>query len=157
MSKTHWKKLNNPNYLGAYSLLGVTDELRVKIKEVKKEEVKGIDGKKDMCIIAYLYNEKPMILNSTNCKSIAKIHNTPFIDDWKNLDIIIYVKKIKAFGEFVDALRVKEILPEKEELTPAHKNWASAKKAIKNGTSIEKIKKAYKLTVENEKLLKDDK
>ena len=154
--KTHWKKLNNPDYIGAYELLGVTDELKVKIKEVKKTDVKGMDGKTEQCTVAYLYNQKPMILNSTNCKIITKIYDTPFIEDWKNLEITLVVRKVKAFGDTVDALRIKEAIPEKEQLTPKHPKWMDAKKAILNGTSVDQIKKKYSLSKENETLLTDE-
>lgn len=151
--KTHWKKLNNPNYIGAYELMGVTDELKVKIKEVKKENVKDMNGKEESCTVAYLYNQKPMILNATNCKTISKIYNTPFIDDWKDKEIVLIVSKIKAFGDIVDALRIKNVNPMREELTPNHAKWNDAIKAIKSGTSIESIRKKYDISEDNAKKL----
>jgi len=43
----------------------------------------------------------------------------------------------------------------KEELTPDHKKWDAAKKSLKNkSATLTAIKKKYKLTKENEKLLK---
>ena len=71
---THWKKLTNPNYLGAYSF-SEGEEKILTIKEVKTELVKGEDGKDEQCTIAYFAeNEKPMILNKTNCKIIQKLY-----------------------------------------------------------------------------------
>jgi hypothetical protein len=61
-----------------------------------------------MAIIAKIVGaKKPMILNKTNCKIIAKIHDTPYIEQWAGKSILIYAAKVKAFGEMVDALRVK--------------------------------------------------
>ena len=69
--KTHWKKLTNPNYLGAYSL-GDKQELNVTIDYVVRENVIGAGGKSEECTVAHMAKGKPMILNNTNCKIIAK-------------------------------------------------------------------------------------
>ena len=45
MAKTHFKKLMNPNYLGAYSL-DDGEDIILTIRNVKKEDVIGADGKK---------------------------------------------------------------------------------------------------------------
>jgi hypothetical protein len=151
--KTHWKKLTNPNYLGSYSI-EPGETLTVKLNKVVKEMVTGADSKKEECIVAYLQDQKPMILNKTNCKSIAKIYDSPFIEDWTGKNIILYVAKIKAFGDIVEALRVKEQLPELPELTPEHEKWQGAKKSITDKTyTIAQLKKHFKISPENEKLL----
>jgi hypothetical protein len=48
-----------------------------------------------------------MILNKTNCKIITKVLDTPYIDNWVGKSIVIYAAKVKAFGDMVEALRVK--------------------------------------------------
>lgn len=156
MEKTHWKKLHNPDYLGAYSLdqNGKYIELQVVIESVTKKPVKGPDGKDEECIIANLKGNKPMILNATNCKTLAKLFNSPHIEDWTNKKITIYVAKIKAFGDLHDALRIKPELPKKPTLTPDHAKWSDAKLAISNGnTTIEAIEAIYILSPENKNLL----
>lgn len=116
--KTHWKKLTNPNYLGAYSIEDGKD-LILTIKSVREEKVTGTDGKKDDCVVCYFYeNVKPMILNSTNLKMIAKLYRTNFIEDWVGKRIQVGIEQVKAFGDIVDALRVRKIIPkEKAEST----------------------------------------
>ena len=154
--KTHWKKLNNPDYIGAYELMtgdGPKD-LDVTIKSVTKEIVTGPNNRKDECIVAKLKGHKPFILNATNAKTIEKLADSPFIEDWHGLRITLYVAKVRAFGETVDALRVKDSLPKLPEFTPENPKWDAAKKAIKNGsTDIESIRKSYTLSKANEKLL----
>lgn len=158
-TKHHWRQLHNPDFLGAYSLMnteGKYTELIVKLKSVYKKEVKGEDGKDSECIIGEVHGNKPMIINATNAKTLAKIFDSPIVEDWINKPITLCVKKIKAFGETVDALRVSNILPEikKPELTPAHSKWAGALKAMQLGnTTIEAIKASYILSPENEKTL----
>lgn len=104
---THWKKLTNPNYIGAYDLQP-GQEVKITIKSVAKELVKGSDGKEESCIVAKLEGtQKPMILNKTNCRIISANLNTPYIEEWVGKSITIYAAKIKAFGEVTEALRVK--------------------------------------------------
>ncbi len=108
---THWKKLTNPNYLGAYSIEKGQD-LILTIKYIQEEKVIGTDGKKDDCVVChFVENAKPMILNSTNMKTIAKLYNTPYIEEWVGKKIQIGIEKIKAFGEIVEALRIRNKIP----------------------------------------------
>lgn len=113
--KTHWKKLNNPDYLGAYAFQPGEEKV-VTIKEVKRETVFNPSSSgKEECTVAYFVEDvKPMILNATNCKTIQRVWGTPFIEDWKNRKITLRVKKISAFGEMVDAVRVSPDRPEAE-------------------------------------------
>ena len=112
MSETHWKKLINPDYLGAYSLDPGKDMV-LTIRQVKKELITGTDGKKEECIVCYWQEEqKPMILNVTNCKMIAKLLKTPYIERWAGHRIQIGAEVVSAFGEKVEALRVRKTLPE---------------------------------------------
>lgn len=111
MAQTHWKKLANPNYLGAYSIDDGKD-LILTVRKVVQETVIGADGKKEDCIVCYWQeNQKPMILNVTNCKTIQKLLSTPYIEQWAGHRLQIGVEKVKAFGDLVDALRIRKKLP----------------------------------------------
>lgn len=115
MSKTHWKKLANPDYIGAYALDPGKD-LILTIKSVAEENVIGADGKKEDCIVMrFRENVKPMIVNATNAKTIQKIYHTPYIEDWAGCKIQLYVAQVKAFGEVVDALRIRPSVPKMEQ------------------------------------------
>lgn len=153
--KTHYRRLVNPHYIGAYSL-DPGQELNVTIDRVVREVVAGPDGKKEECTVAYLKGQKPFILNSTNSKMISKVLKSPYIEDWAGKTITLYAAKIKAFGEELEALRVRPTLPTitKPELTPTHAKWRGAVTAVKAGnTTIEAIKSAYVLSEANEALL----
>ena len=116
MSETHWKKLINPDYLGAYSLDPGKDMV-LTIRQVKKELITGTDGKKEECIVCYWQEEqKPMILNVTNCKMIAKLLKTPYIERWAGHRIQIGAEVVSAFGEKVEALRVRKQLSEEKQV-----------------------------------------
>lgn len=113
MSKTHWKKLTNPNYLGSYAFQP-GEEKTVTIKEVKREIVQNQNGKEE-CTVAYFVEDiKPLILNKTNADAIAKVWGTPYIEDWANRKITLKVKRVSAFGEMVDAVRVSRERPADE-------------------------------------------
>lgn len=107
---THWKKLTNPNYIGSHDFQP-GQELTVTIETISNEMVKCFDGKaikEEACIVAKLKGaKKPLILNKTNCKIIARNLDTPYIEEWSGKTITLYVAKVKAFGEFVEAIRIK--------------------------------------------------
>ena len=112
MSETHWKKLINPDYLGAYSLEAGQDMV-LTIGTVKKEVITGAGGKKEECIVCHWQeDQKPMILNVTNCKAIAKIAGTPYIEKWSGIRIQIGADVTKFGGELVECLRVRKDPPE---------------------------------------------
>lgn len=109
--KTHYKKLSNPNYIGSHDLFdeyGKAKDYTLTIKTVVKEMVKGMEGKEEELVVCYFDGaKKPMILNKTNLKIISKKLDSPFIEDWKGKQVTLYVAKVKAFGEVVDALRIR--------------------------------------------------
>ncbi len=110
--KTHWKKLTNPDYLGSYAFDPGVDKV-LTIKSVANEVVTGADGKKETCVVMrFVEPEKPLILNTTNSKTINKIHKTPYIEEWAGKKIQLFVQEgVKAFGETVDAVRVRPYIP----------------------------------------------
>lgn len=108
---THWKRLTNPDYLGAYAF----DQGEIKtvtIDHVNTEVVQNQTGSKEECIVAHFSeNVKPLILNKTNCKTIEKIYGTAYIEEWHGKQIQLQVKKVSAFGDVVDAVRVMNSMP----------------------------------------------
>lgn len=151
---THWKLLTDQNYIGAYSLKPGEERI-VEIHAVSKQPVKGTDGTEKQCTVATLKGEKPFILNRTNCKTLTKIFKSPYIENWKGKKIIIYVDpNVKAFGDVVEALRIRPTAPILPTLDPKSPKWSGAVKALKEKiVTVEKIKEQYSLSADNEKLL----
>jgi len=110
MAKTHWKKLVNPDYIGAYSLEDGKD-LVVKITDVKRQMVTSTGGKQEECTIAFLENQKPFIVNVTNAKTITQVVGSPYIEDWVGQSITLYQAVTKLKGEEVECLRVRAEKP----------------------------------------------
>lgn len=159
MSKTHWKKLENPDFIGAYTLEEGKDFI-VTIDIVKRTMVTGIGGKKEECTVAYLKGQKPFILNRTNMKTISKIYGTPYIEDWAGKQITLYVARVKAFGEDdVEALRVRPEKPatKNPELLPTDTvNWAKVVTALQNGYTIDQVKAKWSISEANQTKLMEE-
>ena len=155
--KTHFKKLQNPNYLGSWDLADANGNYQdrvVTLTSVKKEMVHDGKGGQEECVTVQLKGLKPIIANSTNLKAIVKATGSPFIEDWAGKQITLTVKKIKAFGDTVDAIRVNPASVKLPELTPTHPKWAGAKASLADkSTTIETIRTHFTLTPENEALL----
>lgn len=158
--KTHWKKLFNPNYLGAYSF-DENETKELKIKLVKVEQVIGKDGKKEDCTVIYFAgNEKPLICNKTNAKAIAELTGSNYIEDWIGVTIALVVKEVRAFGDVVDAVRVSlkrpaQRKPEREVMDEFHLNFEKALAAVKAGQyKAADVAKKYHLTKSANELLK---
>lgn len=109
--KTHWKKMTNTNYFGSWDLEAGKDMI-VLIKEVRKETIQNAQGREEKAV-AYLDGGlKPLILNTTNLKAIAKALGSPYIEDWAGRKIQLYTEKVAAFGEITEAVRVRDFDPE---------------------------------------------
>lgn len=157
---THWKVFHNPDYLGAYAL-APGEELVATFKSVGMEQVAGVSGKKEECMVAHFAEQgvKPMVLNATNCKTIAKMYGTPYVEQWAGRRIQVYATEVQAFGDTVEALRVRPREPQatKPELNPQHPRWKEALKSFQTGSaSMEWIKKNYVLSPENEALFVEE-
>lgn len=136
---THWKKLTNVNYLGAYSLDPGKD-LILTIQNVTRETITGTDGKKEEAMIIRFAepNVKPFICNKTNAKMIAKIHKTHYIEQWVGKKIQLYAKEVAAFGTTTDALRIRETAPVTNEYNPTADIFQ-----LEGCGSLDELKAAY--------------
>ena len=115
MSKTHIDKLRNPNYLGGWDLQdenGKTNDIIVTIKEVKSEFVFNQKAQMEEPVLTVFFLEcKPIILNATNRKTLKKVTDTSYIEEMAGKRIQLTTKRIKAFGEFHDAIRIVAAVP----------------------------------------------
>ena len=107
---TNINKLRNPNYLGGWDLqdnTGKTNDIIVTIKEVKQDEVFDQKTQSMGVVLTVYFNEvKPVILNATNRKTLCKVTETEFIEQMVGKRIQLTTKRIKAFGEYHDAIRI---------------------------------------------------
>ncbi len=83
------------------------DELTVTIKKVVMEEMESKDGRSQDKPVAYFKEiNKGLVVNKTNWSIIAKQHGDES-DDWVGKQITLFVMDVEAFGEMVNAIRVR--------------------------------------------------
>jgi len=145
--KGHWKKQFNYEYLGSYSL-DVKKEAVVTVSRLAQEKVTGQQGRKEDCFVVYFKEfDKGMILNRTNARAIEKVSGSGLIEDWVGVQVTLYVEKgVKAFGDVVDALRIRDKKPTRQTMTKEIET--SMLDAIKNGkaTQVEQALIKYNMS-----------
>src|SRR5690606_38742289 len=152
MSKTHWKQLVNPDYLGAYSI-PEGEDLTVIIESVGPEEITGTNGKKEICSVARLKGNKPWILNMTNQKSIARLYG-PYIEDWQGKAVTLYASTTKLAGEMVECIRVRPQVATRQKPAISADRFKNALDAVKAGTyEADKVRANFSLTKAQDKQL----
>ena len=103
----------NPNYLGSWDLDELPNqEATLTIARIVDEDV-VTNGSKERCTVCYWTDAtyKPMILNVTNKKMIAKLYHTKDTEKLAGKAVVIGVEKVKAFGDTHDALRIRKRIP----------------------------------------------
>lgn len=151
---THWKKLVDPRYIGAYALPDGND-LTVTIQEVRRETITMMGGKKEDHSIMYLVGHKPMILNATNSKSIHKLYG-PYIEHWAGQQITLFASTAKMGGELVECLRIRPSVPTKAKKTITGERLTAALEQIRAGAyTLGKLRGNFELTADQETIISD--
>ena len=168
--KTNINKLRNPNFLGGWDLMdenGKTINRVLTIKEIKVEKVFNQKIQDETDALTLFFTEaKPMILNATNRKTLCKVLGTEFIEDMVGQKIELTTKKVKAFGEIHDAIRIVASKPTQTEPiqinVPAileklnacqnqnqlRELWSSLNKTEQTNTEIFALKEKLKTTLQ---------
>lgn len=118
MSRTHWKQLQNNDWIGAYALQDGQD-LTLTIDKAMQEQVTGNNGKREMCLTVHWLERdyKPMIVNRTNAKTITKVTGSPYIEDWHGKQITLYVDTTRLGPDIVECLRIRPYAPKQTKQT----------------------------------------
>lgn len=95
-------------YLKAHDLGGKPYTLT--IRAVTLEDVGHGGEKESKLAIAFEKATKMMLVNRTNAMIIASLYG-PETDNWKGKAVTVYSARVKAFGAWHDALRIKEQIP----------------------------------------------
>lgn len=141
---THYRKVFDSPYL---SSMDVVDPITLSIARVT-QEVDKTKKTKDVFNTAYFAEKfirpgeklKPMILNATNSKMMAKITGSPFIEDWTGVRVTVYVEKGIKFGrDTVDGLRVMPAAVRKSIAPDNTKMWEAAKAAYMRDGNLDKV------------------
>lgn len=156
--KTHFKKLQNPNYTGSWDLMdkdGNYIEKVVTIEKTLQQSVNNGNGGVEDLPVIHIKGMKPVVLNSTNIKAVARITGSNFIEDWVGKEITLYVQKVKAFGEMHDAIRIKKPIA-KQKPTIDDDRFNKAVESIKSKEyTKDKLKASFTLTIKQEEALNE--
>ena len=130
MKKTSWKTQVDFIRITSTSLLG--KEQIYTIKKIQKEEIVADGGKTAKVALCYFEeDEKPMVLNKTNMKTLERLFGTEYIEDWYEKKITVFVKEGIKFGkESVNGLRIKAA--EQIKIIPCNECGAIITKTTKN-------------------------
>ncbi len=108
-----WQKTANKNYMGAWDLPDDGKDLLVTIEDVKEETLQNERGTEKKQAVHFKGEYKPLILNTTNMKAIAKACGTDYMDEWCGHNIQLYKELVSAFGTTTEAVRVRDFAPSK--------------------------------------------
>lgn len=157
--KTHYRKAFDSPYLSSADIVEPT-MLTIARVNLEKDKTKKTG---DVFNTAYFAEKelrpgeklKPMILNASNSKTMKALAGTPFIEDWTNIRVTVYVDHNVRFGkETVEGLRISPHAPEKKMLTPAQtKAWESAKAAFLRDGNLLQILSRVDMTQEHREQL----
>lgn len=109
--KTHYRKAFNSPYLSSADVVGAT-VLTIARVTLEKDKTKKT---KDEFNTAYFTEReirpgeplKPMILNASNSKVMRELTGSPWIEDWRDVRVTVYVDHNVKFGkETVEGLRI---------------------------------------------------
>ena len=158
-TKTHYRKAFNSPYLSSADIVEPTI-LTVKMVKLENDKTKKT---KDIFNTAYFVEKeirqgeplKPMILNATNSKTMKMLTGSPFIEDWVNVSVTIYVDHAVRFGkETMEGLRISQRAPEKKFLDPSMtKAWANAKAAYLRDGNLDSVLSRVGISEANQTLL----
>ena len=114
-----------PQYLGSWDC--TEGELILTIADFKEEVIEGDKGRKERKCIMYFAEKdvRPMVVNLTNRKMLAKLYHTTDSNKLKGKLVKIGTERVRAFGAEHDALRIRPVIP------AAPKQSAPAKDAPK--------------------------
>jgi hypothetical protein len=108
----HWRTMMSSDKLHAADLQG-RDHV-VKIERVEQGEYPDHEDSRKKILRPDLYfagKKKPLGLNSTNARAIARLLGSNKTEDWRGRAITIYPTTTIAFGEEHECIRVRPKLP----------------------------------------------
>ena len=108
----HWKSMMDRDYIFAFDLNG--KDVTVTIARVEAGTLNGSSGRKaKKPVVFFEGKEKGLALNSTNCKTVAKLYGN-YTEKWIGKQITIYPTTTEMAGETVECIRVRPTAPRRD-------------------------------------------
>lgn len=111
----HWRLMMSSDKLCAADLLG--RDCNVVVAKVTRGEYPDHENPQRKIFkpdLHFVGKEKPLGLNSTNARAIAKLIGTNDTDKWTGKVITIYPTTTRAFGEEHECIRIRPKLPDQK-------------------------------------------
>lgn len=160
-TKTHYRRVFKSDHLGIADLEDMIEagaNLIFTIKCVKQEYGVTVAGKKMDGNIAYFVEDiKPLVLNATNSKTMKRLTDSAFVEDWSNITVRLYIDHTaKLKGEVVGGVRISpdKVTREKPELLVGTTAWGNAVAAYKRDGNFDAIEKRMKVSEDSKKAIK---
>lgn len=156
--KTHYRKAFNSPYLSSADIVE-KEVLTVKCVKLELDKTKKT---KDHFNTMYFSEQeirkgeplKPMILNATNSKMMKSLTDSAFIDDWKDMQVMVYVDhNVRMMGETTDGLRICAP-PSRKKLMVGGNQFKNAVAAYKRDGNLDAVKARVDVPADVEALVK---
>jgi hypothetical protein len=154
---THWRKFDDPKYMGAY-YLDEGKDLTVEIEKVTQGVAKNKQGEQKKGLLYFKGHSKPLLLNTVNGTTIQRLLKSEQVEDWIGKRITLFLTREDSFGvKDVLVIRVRGTLPPAATQTSpptnnlpvldiGHEKWEAAVQSVKDGkTTLERILKEWKI------------
>ena len=158
MTKTHYRKAFDSPYLSSADIVEPTvlTIAHVALEPDRTKKTKDVFNTAHFAEREIRPGEKlkPMILNATNSKTMKGITDSPYIEDWQNVRVTVYVDANVRFAkETVEGLRIRPAKA-KPVLTPENERmWENAKAAYKRDGNLDSVLERVEISEEHQKLL----
>lgn len=162
MTQTHYRKAFNSPYLSSADIVGPT-VLTIKYVKLEPDKTKKTKEHFNTAYFAETHIRegevlKPMILNATNSRTVKCFVNSPFIEEWVDIPVTIYVDDKVRFGrDTVEGLRISQTRPNltKPDLTPDNiKAWERAIESFREHGNFDLITPHMNISEEHMELIK---
>jgi hypothetical protein len=115
---THWKSMMDRDYIFAFDLQGKNVNVTIdKITAGELHDPRNPKKKAKKPVCYFVGKEKPLALNSVNCKTIAAMYGND-TENWRGKAITLYPTTCEAFGETVECIRVRPERPTAKAAAP---------------------------------------
>lgn len=148
MAKTHWKNLVDTRFIGAHTLPDGQD-MTVTITSVARETHTMDDGKEDHYLVAQLAGHLPMILNTTNAKTIQRLYGS-YIEDWVGKPITLYASTTMLNNDQVECLRIRPTPPRVKEAISNTRLKRALHQISEGKYTVAQLRERYEITVDQE-------
>jgi len=153
---TNYRNVYKSDHLGVIDLEEIIERNQKlmftieKVEQYANENMVLVAGKKINANVCYFQEGiKPLVINSTNAKTLKMLSGSAHIEKWAGMKIELYIDpSVKMKGDTVGGVRIKPETPKIQKPIFTEADFDKAKKA---GADIEKVKLTREVSAEIER------